>query len=274
MKAAGAVGTIGPNLDDVTLSEATIAAAVTNGGASVMTKAAAAKYSTTMVAYKGVLTPAQIANVAAFVYASTHATAPAPTPAPVKVTLTAAGHTPAVGAHWAYTVHTTAGGKPAQAKITVQVVDPTGHAHPVQFGTGKKNVTNWNFKGSFSNFVVWPASSAGIPLTFRVSVLVGKTKHVVGYRVIPKSKPSVEHLTVTIGQPKVTSCTLSKPVVTKGAVVFTVVNKGKTSRFFEIDGKRTRLIPARSSATLTVTFAKTGQYSYTCVAKGSLKVTG
>jgi mono/diheme cytochrome c family protein len=74
LKAAGAVGNIGPNLDKVApaLTEATIIKAITNGGATVMTKAAAAKYTTTMVAYKGTLSPTAINNVAAFVYTSTH----------------------------------------------------------------------------------------------------------------------------------------------------------------------------------------------------------
>ena len=74
LKAAAAVGNIGPNLDKAAklLTEATIVKAVTNGGATVMTKAAAAKYSTMMVAYSSVLSKTQIQNVAAFVYVSTH----------------------------------------------------------------------------------------------------------------------------------------------------------------------------------------------------------
>src|SRR3954470_20669148 len=72
LKAAGAVGQIGPNLDKVPLPEATIVKAITNGGASVMTKAQIAKYTTQMVAYKGVLSPTAINNIAAFVYVSTH----------------------------------------------------------------------------------------------------------------------------------------------------------------------------------------------------------
>lgn len=157
LKAAGAVGTIGPNLDKTILSEATLVKAVTNGGASVMTKAAAAKYQIQMTAYKGSLTPTQIANVAAFVYASTHTT-------------------------------------------TTQV-------------------------------------------------------------------------TVTIGVPKATSCKLSKTVVVKGTVVFTVKNEGTTKHFFEVNGKKTPLIAAHKSAKLTVVFAKTGAFTYTCIAKGTLKVT-
>jgi len=74
LKAASAVGIIGPNLDKVApaLTEATIIKAITNGGGTVMTKAALAKYTTLMVAYKTVLSATQIDNVAAFVYTSTH----------------------------------------------------------------------------------------------------------------------------------------------------------------------------------------------------------
>jgi plastocyanin len=52
-----------------------------------------------------------------------------------------------------------------------------------------------------------------------------------------------------------------------------VLNKGKTRRSFEVNGKKTSLIAAYKSATLTVTFAKTGRYTYNCVAKGTLRVT-
>src|SRR5579864_4742656 len=72
LKAAGTVGEIGPNLDNVSLTEETIIKAITNGGATVMSKAAAAKYSTQMVAYKNVLSTKQIDNIAAYVYTSTH----------------------------------------------------------------------------------------------------------------------------------------------------------------------------------------------------------
>ena len=72
LKAAGAKGTAGPNLDKTRLSQATVVKAITNGGATVMSKAAVAKYVARMPAFKGTLTPTQITNVAAFVYASTH----------------------------------------------------------------------------------------------------------------------------------------------------------------------------------------------------------
>ena len=75
LKAAGTVGTVGPNLDKVApLTEPVIIKAITNGGATVMTKAAAAKYTTQMVPYKGALTTEQINNIAAYLYVSTHKT--------------------------------------------------------------------------------------------------------------------------------------------------------------------------------------------------------
>src|SRR5262249_30933294 len=51
LKAANSVGSVGPNLDRSPLPEATIIKAITNGGATVMTKAAAARYTTQMVPY-------------------------------------------------------------------------------------------------------------------------------------------------------------------------------------------------------------------------------
>jgi mono/diheme cytochrome c family protein len=73
LKAAGTVGHSGPNLDKVApLTEPVIIKAITNGGATVMTKAAAAKYPTQMVAYKGALSTEQINNIAAYLYVSTH----------------------------------------------------------------------------------------------------------------------------------------------------------------------------------------------------------
>ena len=74
LKAAGALGQIGPNLDKAApaLTEALIIKAITNGGSTIMTPAARAKYTTMMVAYKGTLPTSVIDNIAAFVYSSTH----------------------------------------------------------------------------------------------------------------------------------------------------------------------------------------------------------
>jgi mono/diheme cytochrome c family protein len=72
LKAAGALGQIGPNLNKTHLAEATIVKAITNGGSTVMTKAQVAKYTTLMTPYTKVLSSSAINNIAAFVYTSTH----------------------------------------------------------------------------------------------------------------------------------------------------------------------------------------------------------
>ena len=72
LREAKTVGVIGPNLDKAPLPEATIVKAITLGGASVMTKAQVAKYSTQMTAYRNVLSKKQIADIAAYVYKATH----------------------------------------------------------------------------------------------------------------------------------------------------------------------------------------------------------
>jgi mono/diheme cytochrome c family protein len=72
LKAANAVGKIGPNLDQNKLTQAILIRAITNGGSSVMSKALVAKYATHMTAYKGVLSSDQIKNVSAYIYLSTH----------------------------------------------------------------------------------------------------------------------------------------------------------------------------------------------------------
>ncbi len=106
--------------------------------------------------------------------------------AAVKVTLAAPTHSPRIGVKWSYTVHATAGGKPAAARITAQIVDPLGGVHPVEFGDTKKLIANRPFTGAFRDFVRWPAESRGIPLTFRVTVVAGGVRKVIAYRVTPR----------------------------------------------------------------------------------------
>jgi len=73
LKAAGTVGQIGPNLDKVkpALTQALLIKAITNGGSSIMTKAAIAKYTTQMQPYKYLGTKS-IQNISRYVYESTH----------------------------------------------------------------------------------------------------------------------------------------------------------------------------------------------------------
>lgn len=105
--------------------------------------------------------------------------------APVKVTVTAPGHTPPVGVRWNYSVRATVGGRPVKALLTEQIIDPIGGVHPVEFGTTTKVIKNWPFKGVFRDFMIWPKISRGIPVTWRITVVVGKTKRVVNYKITP-----------------------------------------------------------------------------------------
>lgn len=50
----------------------------------------------------------------------------------------------------------------------------------------------------------------------------------------------------------------------KGAVAFTVVNKGTIDHDFKIAGKKTAKLAAGKRSTLRVTFAKAGRYPYLC----------
>ena len=103
----------------------------------------------------------------------------------VQVTLTAPGHTPKIKTRWYYVVRATEGGKPVAARLTAQIVDPIGGSHPVTFGNGPKPIANWPFKGTFRDFVIWPASSRGVPLKLRIVVRAGGVRKVLTYVVTP-----------------------------------------------------------------------------------------
>jgi hypothetical protein len=111
---------------------------------------------------------------------------------PFKAKLTAGTHTPKVNVKWPYSVRvTTVKGKAMKATITVQIVDPLGSVHPVEFGARKVNLVNHPFYGTFRDYVIWPPSSAttfgGIPVTlvFRTIVKTSKGKVTLRYNVSP-----------------------------------------------------------------------------------------
>jgi hypothetical protein len=106
--------------------------------------------------------------------------------APLTATLAAPTHTPKIKTRWYYVVRATQAGKPASGKLTAQIVDPIGSSHPVQFGSTTRNITNWPFTGRFRDFIIWPASSRGIPLKLRVVVKVGSVKRMLTYPVTPR----------------------------------------------------------------------------------------
>lgn len=71
LEAAGSDGEVGPDLDRLSLPEATIIKQVTVGGRALMGRAAA-RYTIQMIGYRALLTRAQIDDVAAFVYTIEH----------------------------------------------------------------------------------------------------------------------------------------------------------------------------------------------------------
>ena len=73
------------------------------------------------------------------------------------------------------------------------------------------------------------------------------------------------HVTVTATDSKFTLSKGSAPV---GTVIFTVKNRGKRPHNFKIAGKKTRLLAARQSATLRVTFSESGRYAYRSTVSG------
>jgi len=73
------------------------------------------------------------------------------------------------------------------------------------------------------------------------------------------------HVTVTATDLRFTLSRRSAPT---GTVVFTVTNKGKLSHDFKIAGKKTPLLSPGHTATLRVTFSKTGRYPYLATVSG------
>ena len=88
-------------------------------------------------------------------------------------------------------------------------------------------------------------------------------------------------ITVTAGKPSFFAFTLSTKTVKHGLVTFNVKNAGSLDHDFKINGKKTAILKPGKSAVLKVTFAKAGNYPYSCTVpghaaggmKGVLKVT-
>jgi hypothetical protein len=106
--------------------------------------------------------------------------------APIRAVFDAPTHTPKVKVRWPYSVRVTRAGAPVAGRITVQIVDPIGGVHPVKFGSTTTDITRRPFRGTFRDFVIWPASSRGIPLTLRAIVTTAYGRRTVAYRVTPR----------------------------------------------------------------------------------------
>ena len=104
----------------------------------------------------------------------------------LRATLKAGSHHPRAGTKWRYSVKATRGGKPIAARVTVQVVDPTGTAHAVEYDATKRKIVNRRFVGVFRDYVTWPATSRGFPLRLRVTVRAGSAVRTLSYRVVAR----------------------------------------------------------------------------------------
>jgi hypothetical protein len=105
----------------------------------------------------------------------------------VKATLVTPTHTPKVNVKWRYTVSVTdRAGRALSGKLTIQIVDPLGAPHAVQYDDTKKDITRRPFKGRFRDYLEFPGSSRGYKLTFRVIATTSKGKVDLTYPVTPR----------------------------------------------------------------------------------------
>jgi hypothetical protein len=127
---------------------------------------------------------------------TTTSTTPAPPPGPpppatattgsVKATLVAPTRHPKVNASWHYRVRVSdTHGHPLGGRITVQIVDPLGQAHAVDYDDTKKPVTKMRFHGTFQDDVQYPPDAKGYTLTFRVIAKTPKGTVTITYPVTP-----------------------------------------------------------------------------------------
>lgn len=109
------------------------------------------------------------------------------TAGPVKATLEAATHSPKINLKWRYTVKVSdRRGRLLRGKITVQIVDPLGTAHPAQYDNTKKDITNRPFPGVFRDYLEFPADSRGYKLTVRAIAKTSKGQVTITYPVTPR----------------------------------------------------------------------------------------
>jgi len=95
-----------------------------------------------------------------------------------------------------------------------------------------------------------------------VAVVVG-----IGASSVLAAQNSTKKTVVKVSAMDTLKFTLSTKTAKAGVVSFVVTNKGKLSHDFKIAGKKTALLSAGKSATLTVTLKK-GKYGYMCTVPG------
>ena|SRR5438105_12269657 len=104
----------------------------------------------------------------------------------LAVAFSAPGHTPRVNTKWHYVVRVTEHARPVRARLTVELVDPLGSAHPADVGETNRPITDYPINGVYRDYLTFPAASRGIPLKVRVSAVAGGQKRVVIYSVVPR----------------------------------------------------------------------------------------
>ncbi len=120
------------------------------------------------------MTRALLASALAAAIAAGTATAAAP----VKATLSVTSKTPAVDMPWRWTVKTSAGGKPAEATVKIQIllggaVVGCWKGGKMQPCTGAKAGDPIPSKGTVSKPISWTTQSRNIPLVFQALVTAG-----------------------------------------------------------------------------------------------------
>jgi hypothetical protein len=104
-----------------------------------------------------------------------------------RLTLSAPTHRPRVGPKWWYVIRATgADGRFVRGRLTVEVVDPLGTAHPAEVGTTTRTLVNFPFTGRYRDFAQWPPASRGYPLSFQVTVAADGGRKTVRYSVTPR----------------------------------------------------------------------------------------
>ena len=109
-------------------------------------------------------------------------------PSGIKATLKTPATQPKVNVKWPYSIKVTdLTGKPVRATVTAVVIDPLGTVHPMDYGpTGPPNpgppkpITNWPFKGTFRDYMIfpprcdgWRTQLGGLTLRWTVKAKIG-----------------------------------------------------------------------------------------------------
>jgi hypothetical protein len=105
----------------------------------------------------------------------------------IKATLKAPATEPKINVKWPYSIKVTDRmGTHLRATVTAVVIDPLGTVHPVLYGpTGPpkpgpgKPVTNWPFKGTFRDYMIFPPDArlatplGGVTVRWTVKAKIG-----------------------------------------------------------------------------------------------------